>query len=220
MGSSGFVFALFFLVLLHLGTHRAKGWWPEDPTNGFISIPLNASNLRVLKPYDLPLSERYSFIDGVHRFWVFSTDKPHSRTSKTHPRTEMSISVYYNTSGVWQFEGHGYVPNGTSSVCIMQIFGASGHATTAMMRVYNGTLSYYRSPVLVPYIYDRWFRLNVIHDVDAGKVRIFIDRVLKLEVNDHGGPSHNFKFGVYAQDGASYYMESRWKGIKVLKKCD
>lgn len=112
------------------------------------------------------------------------------------------------------------MPKGTSGVCIMQLFGASQHATTLMMRVYNGSLEYYQGPVLVPWIYDRWFRLNVIHDVGAKKVKVFIDGILKFEVADRGGASHFFKFGVYAQKDASYCMESRWKGIKVLKKGD
>lgn len=102
----------------------------------------------------------------------------------------------------------------------MQLFGASQHATTLMMRVYNGSLSYYRAPVLVPHIYNRWFRLNVIHDIGAKKVKVFIDGILKFETDDRGGASHYFKCGVYAQNDDSYYMESRWKGIKVLKKRD
>ena len=49
----------------------------------------------------------------------------------------------------------------------MQVFGATPpRASTLMIRVYNGSLMYYRNQVLVPDIYDKWFRLNVIHDVD------------------------------------------------------
>ncbi|XP_077232187.1 citrate-binding protein-like [Tasmannia lanceolata] len=215
MGYSCFVLALFYIVLLHLCTQRAKG---ADPTAaGFTSLPLNSSNFVIQRPYDLPQSARYSFINGVHRLWVYSTDKPHSPTSKTKPRTEIRIVGYDYSSGVWQFEGHGFVPNGTTGVCVMQLFGAYGHATTLMMRVYNGTLTYYRTPIILD-IYDRWFRLNVIHDVGAGEVWVFIDGVLKLKAPDHGGASHYFKCGVYAQDKDSNYMESHWKGIKVLKK--
>lgn len=127
---------------------------------------------------------------------------------------------YDYSSGVWQFEAYGYVPCGTSGVCIMQVFGASPpHATTLMLRVYNGTLSYYRAPALVDDIYDRWFRLNVIHDVDAAIVKVYIDGVLKFEAPGRGGTSHYFKCGVYAQNDDSHSMESRWKEIKVLKKC-
>jgi hypothetical protein len=109
------------------------------------------------------------------------------------------------------------VPRGTSGVCVMQVFGASPHATTLMLRVYNGSLTYYRDPVLDPNIYDRWFRLNVIHDLDASNVTIYIDGVLKHAAPGRGGEFHYFKCGVYAQNNDSYCMESRWKEIKLLK---
>ncbi|KAL5999941.1 hypothetical protein ACLOJK_034618 [Asimina triloba] len=217
--------AIYFLAVMGIALlcriHCALGLpSDDDPTYGFVSLSLNSSNIHIQKPYDLPESARYSFIDGVHRLWVYATDKPHTPTSNTMPRTEIGIYGYNYSSGVWQFEGYGFVPNGTSGVCIMQIFGAATHATTVMMRVYDGSLTYYRNPIIVPYIYDRWFRMNVIHDVGAKNVSIFIDGALKLTVPDHGGTSHSFKCGVYAQSDCSYYMESRWKDIKVLKKCD
>jgi hypothetical protein len=60
-------------------------------------------------------------------------------------------------------------------------------ATTLMLRVYNGSLTYYRDPVLDPNIYDRWFRLNVIHDLDASNVTIYIDGVPKHAAPGRGG---------------------------------
>ncbi|KAL3721556.1 hypothetical protein ACJRO7_033970 [Eucalyptus globulus] len=103
----------------------------------------------------------------------------------------------------------------------MQVFGAtSPHASTLMLRVYNGTLMYYRSTVLIDKIYDKWFRVNVVHDADASKVKVYIDGYLKLEADGRGGTSHAFKCGVYYQEGDSFCMESRWRGIKVLKKRD
>ncbi|KAK9271900.1 hypothetical protein L1049_002265 [Liquidambar formosana] len=177
------------------------------------------SNFDIQRPYDVPVNQRYSFVNGIRKLWVFSTDKPHTPTSKTAPRTEIRIQGYDYSSGVWQFEGYGYVPKGTSGVCVMQVFGSSPpHATTLVLSVYNGSLSSYRDPVLVPNIYNKWFRLNVIHDVDSSKVKVFINGVLKFQAEGRGGSSHYFKFGVYAQDDDSHCMESRWKGIKVLKK--
>ncbi|RVW24782.1 Citrate-binding protein [Vitis vinifera] len=208
-----------FCLALLLFMHQARAW-PLDPTHGFVEVPLNTSNFEFHKPYDLAVSQRYSFVDGVHKLWVFSDDKPLSLNSPTKPRSEIRIRGYDYSSGVWQFEAYGYVPCGTSGVCIMQVFGASPpHATTLMLRVYNGTLSYYRAPALVDDIYDRWFRLNVIHDVDAAIVKVYIDGVLKFEAPCRGGTSHYFKCGVYAQNDDSHSMESRWKEIKVLKKC-
>ncbi|KAK9991228.1 hypothetical protein SO802_026213, partial [Lithocarpus litseifolius] len=50
---------------------------------------------------------------------------------------------------VWQFEGYGFVPNGTTGVCIMQVFGASPPATTLMLRVYNGSLRVYNGSLTI-----------------------------------------------------------------------
>ena len=128
------------------------------------------------------------------------------------------LQGYDYSSGVWQFEGNGYVPSGTTGVCIMQIFGAEGRATTFMLRVYDGALRYYQRQIIEDNIYDRWVRVNVIHDVGAKQVQVYIDGEHKLTVSDAGGDSHFFKFGVYEQNDSSDYMESRWKGIGVLRK--
>ncbi|KAL1337492.1 hypothetical protein AAHE18_10G143200 [Arachis hypogaea] len=173
-------------------------------TDGFTQIPLDHKVFEIQRPYDM---------------WVYSSDKPHSKNSRTNPRTELAIKGYDYSSGVWQFEAQGFVPRDTSGVCVMQIFGASHlRATTLMIRAYKGSLSYYRSPVLAPNIWNRWFKLNVIHDVDASTVKIYIDGIFVHEAAGHGGASHAFKCGVYSQNDASHYMESRWKGIKVFKR--
>ncbi|KAL6219780.1 hypothetical protein ACLB2K_007539 [Fragaria x ananassa] len=166
--------------------HLALAWsWGPDvpPTKGFVSLPFNRSYYHIQKPYDVPEDQRCCFIDGVHKCWVYSTDKPHTTTSQTLPRTEIAIQGY----------GYSY-----GTVC--------------------GNLKHMRmAPVLVPNIYDKWFKINVVHDVDAAKVRVYIDGCLKTEANGRGGTSHAFKYGVYAQMNDSCYMECRWKDIKIVK---
>lgn len=66
---------------------------PVDTTEGFVSLPLNKSYYHIQRPYDVPEDQRYSFINGVHKCWVYSTDKPHTPTSQTKPRTEIAIQV-------------------------------------------------------------------------------------------------------------------------------
>lgn len=100
----------------------------------------------------------------------------------------------------------------------MQVFGGGESATTLMLHVYDGELRYYSQQVVENNIYNRWFRLNVVHDVDASSLSVFIDGVKKLQVPGRGGDSHYFKFGVYMQHDASSFMESRWKNIRILKK--
>lgn len=67
-----------------------------DPTDGFTPISISQNNFQIQKPYDVPVDQRYSFIDGVHKFWVFKTDKPHTTTSQTKPRCEIRITVRNN----------------------------------------------------------------------------------------------------------------------------
>ncbi|XP_044469669.1 citrate-binding protein-like [Mangifera indica] len=207
--------------LVFLLIQWVRGWVADPITGPFIQLPLNTSNFHIQKPYDLPVWERYSFVNGIHKLWVYSTDNPLSKNSPTKPRTEVMIKGYNYSSNVWQFEGYGYVPSGTSGVSIMQVFGASPpHPTTLQLRIYNGSLTYYTSAVLVPNIYDKWFRVNVIHDVELSRIKIYIDGKFRYEEPGRGGTFHYFKFGVYGQMNDSYYMESRWKDIKVFKKCN
>ena len=125
------------------------------------------------------------------------------------------------SSGVCQFEGYGYVPTGTSGASVMQIHNedAGAKATTLMLHVYNGTLRYYSGEAVEDSIYDRWFRLNVVHDVDASTVAVYVDGAPRLAVNVTPSASHYFKFGVYQQrHDVSPLMESRWRNITVYTK--
>ncbi|WCJ31689.1 Citrate-binding protein [Euphorbia peplus] len=218
--NKSFSFGLVKVGLLVL-LHSLNGCNSEDPTQGFVELPFNKSYYYIQKPYNLNVSDRYSFVDGIHKLWVYFTDKPLARSSPTRARSEVIIDGYNYTSGVWQFEGSAYVASGTSGACIMQVFGAEANAriTTAfMLRMYNGTLKYYTDPEILPDMYDKWFRLNVIHDMDAAKVMAYIDGQLLFEGPDRGGQFHFFKFGVYAQYNGSDYMESRWKDIRIFNK--
>eukprot|EP01018_Ginkgo_biloba_P036232 Gb_26348 [translate_table: standard] len=207
-----------FLLWTALNVHLTYA----SPTDGFVQQTLNDSNLAIQKPYDMQLSQRYNFTDGVHHLWVYKGDKPFQRGSNTAPRTEIRITGYDYTSEVWQYEGDFYVPEGTSGVCIMQVFGGDIERkianTSLQLRVYDGELKRYRNESVASEMYEKWFHLNVIHDADLGKVYVFINQERKLVANDRGKANHYFKCGVYAQDNPSDRMESRWKNIKIWKK--
>ncbi|GLJ48407.1 hypothetical protein SUGI_1021770, partial [Cryptomeria japonica] len=121
-------------------------------------------------------------------------------------------------SGVWQFEGDGYVPEGANGVCVMQIHGYVGPATVIMLDVVDGNLRRYHDQLVTTDVFDRWFHLNVIHDTDQRKAYVFIDGKETLAVNVSGGDSYYFKCGVYANTNSSFCMEARWKNIKLWSK--
>uniref|UniRef100_A0A0E0RE81 Alginate lyase 2 domain-containing protein n=1 Tax=Oryza rufipogon TaxID=4529 RepID=A0A0E0RE81_ORYRU len=208
------------IILLPLPPCDGSSGADVDPTAGFAAVELTGDMFKLHKPYDLPPEQRYEFRDGVRRMWVLCSDRPFSPGSTTKPRSEILLNKTY-TSGVWQFEAYGYVPSGTTGVSILQAFGASGRNTTLMLHVYGGRLMYYHDEARVVDgdIYDRWFRLNVVHDVaGVGKLAVFVDGERRLAVAGHGGYRHYFKFGVYVQRDPSHYMESRWRDVKVYTK--
>ncbi|GJN06896.1 hypothetical protein PR202_ga24669 [Eleusine coracana subsp. coracana] len=181
-------------------------------TAGFTRMNLRESQFVVQKPWNVPLDQRYEFAGGVRRMWVFNTDKPGSPNHPGGARTEIKINEIYST-GVWQFEGDMYDPSGTSGASVMQIFGAAGEqATTLMLHVYDGNLTYYHQlrNVVAGDVYGRWVRLNVVHGVAASNVTVFVEGERRLSVPGHGGEQHYFKFGVYKQSHhqPSHHMES------------
>lgn len=92
----------------------------------------------------------------------------------------------------------------------MQIQGARVGVTSLQLRIYDGDMKYYKFDIVE---YDRWFRLNVIHNVDDGKITL----VYKSEVKDQGPADLYFKCGVYAApDNSSNYRKSRWREISKL----
>ena len=125
------------------------------------------------------------------------------------------------SSGVWQFEGYGYVPSGTSGVSVMQIHNEEGaaHSTVLMLHVYDGVLRFYSGADVEPDIYNRWFRRNVVHDVRASTVAVYVDGERKFSTSVTPSESYYFKFGVYMQHhDQSSCMESRWTNVTLYTK--
>ncbi|GJY70915.1 citrate-binding protein-like protein [Tanacetum coccineum] len=209
---------MLLLVLLMSSLNDARMVFAIDPTQGFTIVPLTSSSFIYQKPYNVPLESRYSFDDGVRRFWVYSNDEPFEPGSNTRPRTEAQIKPDY-TSGIWQFEGYAFVPHGTSGATILQIHGAAQGNTTLLLRIYNGDMRYYDGEVIATDLYDKWFKVNLIHNVDEGRLTVYINDVEKFESHDQGPGDLYFKCGVYgAPSDTSKYMESRWRDIKIYKK--
>ncbi|MFD7275487.1 hypothetical protein ACFV80_00245 [Streptomyces sp. NPDC059862] len=86
-----------------------------------------------------------------------------------------------------------------------------------MIRAYatgNGTLRGL-GKVLAANVYGRWLRVNVIHDVTADTIAIYIDGNLVATGNGPNG-DHCFKYGVYGTlRTASAYTQ--WRNVKFFR---
>ncbi|KAJ7006411.1 hypothetical protein NC653_005684 [Populus alba x Populus x berolinensis] len=86
-------------------------------------------------------------------------------------------------------------------------------ASTLILRVYDGNLRYYSGDLVATGLDDRWFRLNIIHDVDGDWATVDVDGEQKYSTKDRGPGDLHFKCGVYAAPrDITYYMESRASG--------
>ncbi|CAL5414739.1 unnamed protein product [Camellia sinensis] len=67
------------------------------------------------------------------------------------------------------------------------IHGATNYTTTIILRIYNGDMRYYSGDLVDTDLYDKWFRVNLIHDVYKRNLTVFID--VKLPAS--GKPARN-----------------------------
>jgi hypothetical protein len=172
------------------------------------------------KPYDLNVSDRFNYTSGVWKTWVYITDNPLSSGSTTLPRSEMRWNNDY-TSGNHMWDGDVYVPSGTYGVNIQQTFGGVTAATASMVRAYSpngGELRRYSTDVLMTGIYNTWINVKAAHDANNNSIKLYVNNVLKRTDPDRGDATHYFKNGVYTQDGASNYMECRFRNLKYWKR--
>ncbi|CAD6268303.1 unnamed protein product [Miscanthus lutarioriparius] len=206
--------------LLHAPAAAGRGG-NDDPTAGFEKVELSDSDFEVQSPYNVPESQRFQYRNGVRTFWVYRNDKPFNTATHTNPRSEVKVKGHDYSSGVWQFEGYGYVPSGSSGVSVMQIHDGKGaaHSTVLMLHVYDGVLRFYSGTAIEAGIYDRWFRLNVVHDLGASTVTVYVDGRRKFGASVIPSDSFYFKFGVYMQHhDQSSCMESRWTNVTLYTK--
>jgi hypothetical protein len=160
---------------------------------------------RVQKPWDLNVSDRYSYNASTktHLTWVRSTDKPHSQSSNTDPRTEMRWFNEYS-SGWHMWASDVYIPSGTAGTSIMQIKhidDESDSTTDYMLRVYSdngGTFKRYCCTALKTGIYNKWWKIQVVHNADTGAVYLGINGVVVDTASYPWRGTRVFKNGVYA----------------------
>lgn len=189
-----------------------------DPTQGWNQIPFT---YHIQKPWNVQEKDRYSFANNIHHMWILKDDLPHTKTSNTHPRTELGFIEHWN-SGSRQFEGKFFIPAGSNGFSLFQIFGGGPNAMTAiMLHIHNGKIMYYVDPrktIISEGVYNQWWTLNVIHHWNTREILVYINGVLKLTAKDNGPEPKYFKCGAYTTDDAVKRNDIMWTDIKYFEQ--
>jgi len=183
------------------------------PTDGWTQ---KSWTYTVQKPYDVSVSSRFKYASGVWYCWVYKTDKPHTTTSNTAPRTEMRWQNDY-TSGNRMWDGDVYPVSGIDGAHIQQVFGGVTHATASMVMAFaDGTIRRYDTDTIATGALNKWTNIKVAHDANGNTVRIYVNNTLKRTDPDRGDTTHYFKNGVYGT--SSSRSECRYRNLKQWSK--
>lgn len=170
------------------------GWTPKTPSFK-IQSPTNAS-----------LSDRYWFTNNTYHFLTYSNDGAFSIGNTTLPRTEHRYLPDY-TNGEIQYQASILAPGDENSYSVFQIHTgdaqSSAYGSTTFMVFWftnsGGSIRYYSGTVLATNLANRWFQLNVDHNVVTHTLRAWVDQQLVYTGQDNGASDFYFKAGVYEQ---------------------
>ncbi|TNV75946.1 hypothetical protein FGO68_gene9855 [Halteria grandinella] len=227
--------ALLLLSLVGLATasehHHAHHFLVNNvgssPTDGFSRVSFDAQrDGHVQVPCNADPATHYHFYGQYHSFTVHDDElgwnckDPHG----THPRSEMSLISKKFMGGKNQFQAWLTVPQGTYGVNLMQVFGGDQHNTAFMLHIYKedgGSLWRYHHDKIKGGMWDKEFKLNVIHDSESEKVSVYIDDEYHGTYDTNGRSKlgyYYFKTGVYMQTEQSHTMKVKVRDITLWKK--
>jgi hypothetical protein len=192
--------------------------------SGWISYPVT---FKVQWPTNAAQNQRYWNTNGVYHFQVFSNDGAFTPGNRTKPRTEQRFPDY--THGEVQYQSMEMAPSNENSYCIFQIHTGNEqshrYGATAFMLFWfsqdGGSVFDYSKTELASHLGNKWFQLNVDHDVDNQTIRVWINGQLVWTQKTKDAKDFYFKDGVYVQrHNPSYQMDSYITGIKMWQRMD
>jgi hypothetical protein len=186
---------------------------PGDPTEGWTEY---ADTFRIEHPYDLMASDRYTFQDGIHTFWIFPNDKPHAVGNTTAPRTEAHWTNF--TTGQHMWTADVLVDSPSNDTTIFQVHTTATGAGPVYIRVQGGNIEEINGSVLARGMYDKWFNLKVAFEAATSSATIYINNCQKLVLKNSRPGSRNFYFknGVYTC--TTSICRDHYKNIHLYQK--
>jgi len=170
------------------------GWTPKTPS------------FKVQSPTNAPLNSRYWFTNNIYHFLTYSNDGAFAIGNTTLPRTEHRYNPDY-TNGEIQYQASIMAPGDENSYSVFQIHTgdaqSSTYGSTTFMIFWftnsGGSIRYYSGTVLATNLANKWFQLNVDHNVVTHTLRAWVDKKLVYTRQDNGASDFYFKAGVYEQ---------------------
>lgn len=193
--------ALPFAATAQIG---GTGWKPQTVS------------FKIQSPTNAPQSARYFFTNNIYHCLVFSNDGAFSLGNTTKPRTEQRFNPDY-TSGEIQYQAVMLCPSNENSYCCFQIHTGDAqsptYGSTTFMAFWftnsSGSVHDYSGTTLATNLGNKWFQLNVDHNLVTHTIRVWINQKLVWTQQDNGASDFYFKDGVYEQShGPSYQMDT------------
>lgn len=203
--SFGFPFALFAAALVT--APRA-----QSVTDGWSQYP---DTFEVQKPYNLPVSDRFSDSGGVYTCWIQPSDKPFKVGTPTGPRTEMRWTTWPDQKIGHMFEADVMYDPGTNHTAIFQVKSNSSGEAVYLQVATNGDLRQSTGAVFLPNYAGKWFHLNAAYEPSSGSGKVWIDGVPKWSGSHHNSSDWYFKNGTYCNGmTAGTVSRSHYKNVK------
>jgi hypothetical protein len=186
---------------------------PGDPTAGWTEY---ADTFHLEYPYNLMPSDRYTFENGIHTFWVFPTDMPHAPGNTTAPRTEAHWTNF--TTGRKMWTGDVLVESPSTPTTIFQVHTTATGAGPVYIRVAKGDMSEINGQVLARGVYDKWINLKVAFEAATSTATIYVNNCQKLVLPNSRPGSRDFYFknGVYTC--TSTICRDHYKNIHLYQR--
>ena len=199
----------FFLMFIAAASAQIGGTgWKPQTLNFKIQWPTNAAE-----------STRYFITNSplpTYRCLVYSNDGAFSIGNTTRPRTEQRFNPDY-TNGEIQHQVTLMCPSNENSYCPFQIHTGDAQSPTYGSTIFmlfwfssdGGSVHDYSGTELAGNLGNKWFQLNVDHNMVTGTIRVWVNQKLVWTQQDNGAGDYYFKDGVYEQDhGPSLVMET------------
>lgn len=187
--------AFLSLILTASGQIGGTGW-----TNG----PLD---FKVQSPTNAPEDERYWFTNNIYHCLVYSNDGAFEVGNTTLPRTEQRYEPDY-TNGEIQYQALVMAPSNENSYCVFQIHTgdaeSEAYGSTTFMAFwftnYGGSIHDYSGTTLATNLANKWFQLNVDHNMVTHAIQVWINKNPVWTQQDNGAGDFYMKDGVYEQN--------------------